>query len=150
MKNRFLDVTLPVVGRMGDGRVYLGVSTLLCAFGNEKMAETGKLAVVAFIEAGAVTGSLQQITGRPRPLNKTDKTSFPSGHATFAFTMATVAGYEYPILRIPLYVAAFGTALSRIYLGKHYPGDVIAGAVVGTLAGMSAIHFKKPILRFSF
>ncbi len=150
MQNDFLDFALPAIQRMGDPPVYLGVCAILSAFGNEKMAETGKLAAAAFIESGFVVYSLKQIVNRPRPLDESAEVSFPSGHSALAFTMATVAGHEYPRLRIPLYFGAFGTAFARVYLGRHYPGDVIFGAIIGTLAGIHVIHYKKPILSFSF
>jgi len=152
LENRFLDATTPIIQRMGDSQVYLGVSMLLCAFGDERMAETGKLAAAAFVEAGFVGYALKRTVGRPRPLDedRTETDSFPSGHSIFAFTMATVAGHEYTKFRIPLYVAALGTAFSRIYLGRHYPSDVIAGAVIGTLVGAHVIHSRKTILKFSF
>jgi undecaprenyl-diphosphatase len=150
MENGFFDTTLPVIQRMGDSEVYAGICMLLCAFGDERMAETGKLAATAFLEAGFIAYSLKHIIGRPRPLNEEEATSFPSGHATLAFTMATVAGYEYTRLRIPLYTLALGTAFSRVYLGRHYPSDVLAGAIIGTLAGLHVIHYRKPILEFSF
>ena len=150
MESGFLDVTTPVIQRMGDSQFYTAACMLLLAFGDEKMAETGKLASVAFLQAGFVTYGLKRIIGRPRPLNEDEKTSFPSGHSTLAFTMATVAGHEYPKLRIPLYFCAFGTAFSRIYLGRHYPSDVITGAIIGTLTGLQMVHYKKTVLSFSF
>jgi len=150
MENRFLDVTLPVIQRMGETQVYLGICAILCAFGNEKMAEAGTLAMAAVIESGAVTYTLKQVVGRPRPLSESEKNSFPSGHTTLAFTMATVAGHEYPKLRIPLYVAAAATAFARVYLGRHYPSDVIVGALIGTLAGVHITHCREKVLSFSF
>ena len=150
MENSFLDTSLPVIQRMGETQVYLGVCVLLCAFGNEKMYDTGKLATAAFMEAGFVAYSLKKIVGRPRPSGEEEKNSFPSGHTTLAFTMATVIGHEYTKLRVPLYAVAFCTAFARIYLGRHYPSDVLAGATIGILAGLHMIHYRKPILSFSF
>jgi len=150
MENRFLDESLPVIQRMGETEIYLGVCVLLCAFGNEKMYDTGKLATAAFMEAAFVTYSLKKIIGRPRPLNEAEENSFPSGHTTLAFALANVIGHEYTKLRIPLYAAALCTGFARIYLGRHYPGDVLAGATIGTLAGLHIIHWRKPILSFSF
>jgi undecaprenyl-diphosphatase len=150
LENDFLDVTTPVIQRMGDSQIYTGACMLLCAFGDEKMAETGKLAAAAFMEAGFVTFALKELVGRPRPIDEDETDSFPSGHTTFAFTMATIAGHEYTSLRIPLYVAALGTAFSRVYLGRHYPSDVIVGAVIGILTGVHIIHSRKMILKFSF
>ncbi len=135
---------------MGEPQVILGVSLLLCAFGDDKMFETGKLAGAAFMEAGFIAYSLKHIIGRSRPLNDSEKDSFPSGHTTLAFSMATVAGHAYTRLRIPLYTIALGTAFARIYLGRHYLSDVIAGAAIGTLVGAHIIHYRGNILSFSF
>ena len=150
MENRFLDESLPIIQRIGEPQVYLGVCALLCAFGDEKMFDTGKLATAAFMESAFVAYSLKKIVGRARPLNEAEKNSFPSGHTTIAFALATVIGHEYTKLRIPLYAAALCTSFARIYLGRHYPGDVLAGATIGTLAGLHMIYWRKPILSFSF
>ena len=150
MNNSFLDSVLPAIQRMGDPPVYLGICTLLCAFGNEKMAETGKLAAAAFLESGFIVFALKQIINRPRPLDELAEVSFPSGHSALAFALATVVGYEYPKIRIPLYITASATAFSRVYLGRHYPSDVIFGALIGTLVGLQMIHYRKPVLSFSF
>ncbi len=150
MKSESLDVATENVQRMGDAKVYAGVCMLLCAFGDERMFETGKLATAAFIETGMVTYAIKKIVGRPRPLNESEKDSFPSGHSAYAFALATIAGYKYTKLRIPLYIAASGTAFSRVYLGRHYPSDVLMGAVIGSLSGWLIIHFKEPVLKFSF
>jgi undecaprenyl-diphosphatase len=152
MNNKFLDATAPVIQMMGDPHVYFATCALLCAFGNERMFETGKLSSAAFIESGFIAYALKKIVGRPRPpnynLKETD--SFPSGHVVLAFTIATVAGNQYPKLRAPLYIMAFGTAFSRVYLGRHYPSDVIAGAIIGTLVGVHATYLKGTILNISF
>ena len=150
MENGFLDIATENVQRMGDMRVYAGVCMFLCAFGDEKMFETGKLAAAAFMEAGFLTFALKEIVRRPRPLHESERNSFPSGHSAYAFTLATIGGYKYTKLRIPLYFGAFCTAFSRVYLGRHYPSDVLMGAVIGSLVGWQIIHFKEPILRFSF
>jgi undecaprenyl-diphosphatase len=57
--------------------------------------------------------------------------SFPSGHATVAFACATVLALAVPRLRVPLFVLAALIAFSRVYVGVHYPFDVLAGAVLG-------------------
>jgi undecaprenyl-diphosphatase len=68
----------------------------------------------------------------PEPLLESPPTfSFPSGHATVAFASATVLALAVPRLRWPLYGLAVLIAWSRVYVGVHYPGDVLAGAVLG-------------------
>jgi membrane-associated phospholipid phosphatase len=66
------------------------------------------------------------------PLTPTvSRLSFPSAHATSSFAAALVYSRVAPAG--PLYAAAAAFALSRPYLGVHYPSDVLAGAVLGTV-----------------
>ena len=150
MENKALDRISPTIQRMGEPQVYFALSALLCAFGYDREFETGKLAIAGFAETATIIFALKKTIRRPRPLNGSEKDSFPSGHSGFAFTLATIVSHNYPKLRIPLYLTAFGTAFSRIYLGRHYPSDVFAGAFIGTLVGIQITHFKNPILRISF
>jgi len=57
--------------------------------------------------------------------------SFPSAHTVFSFMMATVLSNWFPRYRIIFYLAAGFIGWTRIYLGLHYPTDVIAGALLG-------------------
>lgn len=61
-----------------------------------------------------------------------DQFSFPSGHTSAAFLMATLGGVFWPMLTIPLYIWATCVGFSRVLLGVHFPGDVAVGAVMGT------------------
>jgi membrane-associated phospholipid phosphatase len=60
--------------------------------------------------------------------------SFPSGHTSSAFTLATSLSMAYPkwYVIVPSYVYACAAGYSRMHLGVHYPSDVLAGAIVGT------------------
>ncbi len=85
----------------------------------------------------------------PEPLLETPSTfSFPSGHATVAFACATVLALAVPRLRWPLYALAALIAFSRVYVGVHYPGDVLAGAVLG-VAIATALRMLAGALRRS-
>ena len=61
--------------------------------------------------------------------------SFPSGHATIAFAAAYILSRQRKKLSWLFYLLAFFVAISRVYLGKHYPSDVLAGAILGLLIG---------------
>ena len=96
--------------------------------------------------AESVSGALKVWVGRDRPplsdpipeplVELPSTSSFPSGHATVSFACATVLALAVPRLRAPLFVLAALIASSRVYVGVHYPFDVLAGAVLGLLLGV--------------
>jgi len=69
--------------------------------------------------------------------------SFPSGHAAISWAMAIVLSHYEPKLRYVWYTLAGIISISRIYLGVHYPTDVIAGAFIGILIGKGSLYFLK-------
>lgn len=93
--------------------------------------------------------SLKAIVGRSRPFTEKgnsnfdpfstafEKTSFPSGHTTFAFSIAAVVDYETNSLPLEVlfYTAASITAMARIYHDVHWFSDTVAGAAIGYFAG---------------
>jgi undecaprenyl-diphosphatase len=85
----------------------------------------------------------------PEPLLEAPSTySFPSGHATVAFACATVLVLAVPRLRWPLFALAALIAFSRVYVGVHYPLDVLAGAALG-VAIARALRMLAGVLRRS-
>ena len=69
--------------------------------------------------------------------------SFPSGHATLAFAVAFVFAAKYPKFRYPLFALAALVAFSRIYIGMHFPSDVLAGAVLGSAVGLAVTSIER-------
>jgi undecaprenyl-diphosphatase len=61
--------------------------------------------------------------------------SFPSGHSASGFAFATAVGQEIPWLAFPLRGLAAAVAYSRVHSGVHYPGDALAGSLVGGAVG---------------
>jgi len=93
------------------------------------------------------------LVGRPRPfvtlhhvhllIGRPGSTAFPSSHATTAFAGATIVSYCFPRAAVPLYAVGAMVAFSRVYVGVHYPSDVIAGAVIGTAAALLVIAASR-------
>jgi membrane-associated phospholipid phosphatase len=91
--------------------------------------------------AYACSTSIKLVVGRRRPavealphlMATPTGLSFPSSHASSSFAAARAFGGLVP--SVPLYGAATAMALSRVYLGVHYPSDIAAGAGVGTAIG---------------
>jgi undecaprenyl-diphosphatase len=69
--------------------------------------------------------------------------SFPSGHAATSFACATVLSVLAPRLAPAFVVLACAIAYSRVYVGVHYPFDVVAGAVLGVVVGLVAVALLR-------
>ncbi len=69
-------------------------------------------------------------------IKPSDKFSFPSGHTAAAFVMATQVLLFFPAFALVAIVWALAIGLSRVALGVHFPGDILAGILLGTLSGL--------------
>lgn len=143
----WVSVLFLVASRLGDGPLWWAVSLVLLAFGTANTRWAVLTAAVAVALSVILFLTLKRLTGRPRPYQvwsdlpclalPPDQFSFPSGHTMTAFAVwsalaATVPGCS-PVL-LPLAVLI---GLSRVFLGLHYPSDVLAGALLGSLVGGS-------------
>ncbi|HYX88583.1 MAG TPA: phosphatase PAP2 family protein [Gaiellaceae bacterium] len=89
------------------------------------------------------------VYAEPEPLVRVPhQPSFPSGHAATAFACATVIAWAAPRLRLPAFVLAAAIAWSRVYVGVHWPLDVLGGAVLGGLVA-TALLMLAAVLRRS-
>ncbi|MEJ7792817.1 MAG: phosphatase PAP2 family protein [Gaiellaceae bacterium] len=114
---------------------------------------------VTIMAAELVSGLLKMSLSRdrpplaepePMPLVPLPAThSFPSGHATVSFACATVLALAVPRLRWPLFALAALIGVSRIYVGVHYPGDVLAGALLGVGLGLLVRVSGRPLRRLA-
>ncbi|MCA0365772.1 MAG: phosphatase PAP2 family protein [Bacteroidetes bacterium] len=93
--------------------------------------------------SAAISGIIKKAVKEPRPfvtypeiqkLTKAGSDSFPSGHTTDAFSLATSLTLAYPkwYVAVPAYTYASAIGYSRMHLGVHYPGDVLVGALIGS------------------
>jgi len=109
----------------------------------------------AILLTTAVSIGLKYAVSRPRPFNEypllfqgkvsASGYSFPSEHTSSAFSTATSLSLAYPKWYViaPAYLWACGAAYSRMYLGVHYPTDVLAGAVIGTACSFLSFKIEK-------
>jgi undecaprenyl-diphosphatase len=114
----------------------------------------GATILIAESVSGALKAQLERdrppvVDPDPEPLMRLPGThSFPSGHATVSFACATVLALAVPRLSVPLFVLAALISFSRVYVGVHYPFDVLAGALLG-YALARALRTLAAILRRS-
>jgi len=89
------------------------------------------------------TEVLKVAVGRERP-NGQDNKSFPSGHTSNAFAMASVAQLHYGWkIGVPAYALAGLMGVSRIHQDKHWLSDVVAGATLGYIAGRTVVRVNN-------
>jgi undecaprenyl-diphosphatase len=117
------------------------------------------LLVAADLAADGLSLVLRQWIGRlrpplvypePPPLVATPHTgSFPSEHSATAFACATVIAWAAPRLAVPAFVLAALVAWSRVYVGVHWPLDVLGGAALGVLVSTVLLKLvaARPRLR---
>lgn len=137
------------ISRTGDGPLYAIIGMALLLFGGAEGAAVVITALAAFaIELPAYLW-LKRAVRRNRPhaairgvqawLVPADEFSFPSGHTAAAFLMAFVLCDAYPALSPWAFVWAALVGASRVNLGVHFPGDVAAGAILGSACATFAL-----------
>jgi undecaprenyl-diphosphatase len=102
--------------------------------------------------ADLISLAIKAIVGRHRPnvdplVHTPTDWSFPSGHATTSFAGATMLSFFVPRLAPAFYLLATAIAFSRVYVGVHYPTDVLAGAALGTAVGWAGITSLRRLER---
>ncbi len=142
--------------------VYVGLPIGFLATGilrKDKRAEDAGtlLAATAVFNFGLTTG-MKYLIDRKRPFRTLagvhtkgtleTSPSFPSGHTSSAFAMATMLSLHYPkwYVIIPSYAWASLAGYSRIAIGMHYPSDVLMGAAVGVGSSLLIYQLRKPVL----
>ena len=152
-----LDPLLEAITLAGSfGLIWLALAIVLAGPMWRRPTLAARTAATILV-AEAASGGLKEWLGRDRPPLRDPEpeplvslpltSSFPSGHATVAFACATVLALAVPRLRWPLFALAALIAFSRVYVGVHYPLDVLAGAVLGVTFGFAVRYAGAGIRR---
>ena len=146
---------------LGDGRYGAAICGVFYLggriFNNDRAKETGMMGVESMIIAGALSSLGKFLIGRNRPNkdkgafsytgvnSKSYKSSLPSGHATMAFSLASVIAEQYENIAVDVlaYGLASAVGFQRVYDDKHWLSDVAAGAVLGILVGKTIVRLRK-------
>lgn len=145
----WLDPIVSFYTKLGDaGLLWIALSLVMLLWKPTRKA--GALALGAMVLGLIVTNlTIKPLISRPRPwldwpivplVTEKDPNSFPSGHtcAAFAAGLSWVRTLPWRWGRIAAVAAAVVMGLSRLYVGVHYPTDVLAGAVIGSLCAWAA------------
>ncbi len=149
-----LDRAMARLSRAADySKLSLASAALLALVGGRR----GRLAAGRGLASVAVTATIVNVGMKPlgsrrrpdragggvpvaRHVRMPVSTSFPSGHSAAAFAFATGVGHVLPPAAVPLRGLAALVAYSRVHTGVHFPGDVLAGALAGTVLAQVTTH----------
>lgn len=159
LRGPVLDCAVSFYTTLGNaGALFLAAAVLLLCF--KKTRKAGVAALLAMAIGFVCTNLiLKHLVSRPRPwldvagltalVTENDPNSFPSGHTTSAFAFASALWRTAPDrwMKWAALAAAVLMGFSRLYVGVHYPSDVLTGVLVGLLAGWLACRLcrKKQI-----
>lgn len=147
-KSPVMDEIMKSASNLGEPEVGLSMCLIFSTFGKEKERETAKIGLTSLFGSSILTTGLKGAINRKRPDGETERwnSSFPSGHTSGSFALATIISRKYPSLCIPSFILATIVGVSRVYLGRHFPSDVLGGAVVGIGSSLLVLKYEKKIL----
>jgi membrane-associated phospholipid phosphatase len=164
-KRPLLDEIVGMLNPVGSGVTLLLACMALAGCGRalrwSRLEGAAWLGTLAFVCAGLLEFTLKHLVSRPRPDSGLpglsllgpafvpDVDSFPSGHATSVFAVATAFAPFYPRLRPLLYVLAGVVAVGRVYLARHYLSDIVAGAAIGIVIAALLQHHPRARSRWT-
>lgn len=155
LQNPIFNFIMPLITNLGLYIFWIIICILIAIFGGEKGRNVALLLIIGLILGHLIGELLKYLVLRPRPytvlqgvhqLGMLNSYSFPSGHATEVFVACVILGKKYGYLIIFL-IIAFLVSFSRVYIGVHYPSDVIGGALVGVGVAILVIHYEDNILK---
>ena len=159
--NAFFDFLFPAITDLHRNSWFLLILIVLCSYWVWKKRRKAVAGLLCLTLTMAITDAfasqaLKPIFARARPTEvgipvhlrtmRHSGLSFPSNHATNMFAAATVLSALFPPVTLFWYFCAALIALSRVYVGVHFPLDVLAGALLGLGVGWLMAKKLLPIL----
>lgn len=156
LKHKVLDYFFIAVTYLGSDVFAIGFVLAFAILPVSTVQSFALYAAVALILSGVTVGILKNSIRRKRPFETlielkslrigVDQYSFPSGHTTAAFSLAVTSALvtQGNIASSVYMMLALLVALSRVYLGVHYPSDVIAGGLIGSSYAI-LIHLVREV-----
>lgn len=146
---QYLPKAARYISRTADGYLYLLLILLLLV--NEGLQSPFlQTLLMAFMIERPIYFVLKNGFKRNRPqvalkdfhslVTPSDQFSFPSGHTSAAFMVATLCGFFMPALMIPLLVWAALVGFSRVVLGVHFPTDTLVGMGLGVSVAVFSLN----------
>ncbi|MHB8483336.1 MAG: phosphatase PAP2 family protein [Nitrospiria bacterium] len=148
-QNPVLDVLMPIATRLGEvWLIVLIVIPALYWYDRRNFYTHVALFSAALLVTGLIGRGIKIFVDRPRPLKdmadlieshrvyvhvigpRLRELSFPSGHTLSAFSAATFLSYQYKRYTVLFMSVALLTGLSRVYVGAHFPADVLGGMII--------------------
>lgn len=146
IKNNFFDHLMPIITYLGSTYFVIGYCLTLFIIPSNKGRSLALKSFIALTMSFLISQIIKKSVKRIRPfvalknlnikLIEIDKYSFPSGHTTSAFTLGVMASLYFPHMLILFLSLSTLVGISRMYLGVHYPTDIIAGSILGTLCSL--------------
>lgn len=158
LRRSWLTVAMKIATFLGNGGI-LWLTACACLLLRQQTRRAALTALLSLVFSALVCNAfLKNLVERARPFNKIPGLqflirkphdfSFPSGHTSSSFAVATVFLALLPMWAgVTALLIAMTIAFSRMYLGVHYPSDVFCGMVLGVLFGIAALLAVSMLLR---